>query len=162
MAGASREDVERWTADYVAALGDAELCPGALAAIERHRAAGDRLVLLSASVDLYVPAIGRRFDFDETLCTAVAWRGGVLDGALASENRRGAEKRRCLEALRARHAGVRVTAYGNARSDFEHFAAADEAVLVNAGAGLRRLGRKNGFRTEEWRNKSPLGPVQAA
>jgi phosphatidylglycerophosphatase C len=162
MAGASRGDVERWTADYVAALGEAELCPGALAAIERHRAAGDRLVLLSASVDLYVPAIGRRFGFDETLCTAVAWHGSVLGGALASENRRGAEKRRCLEALRARHPGARVTAYGNARSDFQHFAAADEAVLVNAGPGLRRLARENGFRTEEWRNKSTLGPVQPA
>jgi phosphatidylglycerophosphatase C len=162
VGGAAREPVERWTADYVASLGDAELCPGALAAIAGHRAAGDRLVLLSASVDLYVPAIGRRFGFDESICTGVAWHEGRLDGALSSENRRGAEKRRCVEALRRRHPGARVTAYGNARSDFEHFAAADEAVLVNARPALRRLAVDAGFRTAEWRNKSPPTPVKPA
>jgi phosphatidylglycerophosphatase C len=153
LGGAAREDVQRWTDAYVSALGDAELCPGALAAIARERAAADRLVLLSASIDLYVPAIGRRFGFDETICTEVAWRAGVLDGALATPNRRAGEKRRCIEALRARHPGARLAAFANARSDFEHFAVADEAVLVNAGPALRRAAAGRGYRCEEWRNK---------
>jgi HAD superfamily phosphoserine phosphatase-like hydrolase len=153
MGGAAREAVERWSAAYVGALGDAELCPGALAAIARERAAAGRLVLLSASIDLYVPEIGRRFGFDEVVCTEVAWRGGVLDGALATPNRRAGEKRRCIEALRARHPGARLAAYANARSDFEHFAAADEAVLVNAGPALQRSAARRGYRCEEWRNK---------
>lgn len=154
MGGATRAEVAAWTAEYVAGLGTAELCPGALAAISRHRAAGDRLVLLSASVDLYVPDIGRRLGFDETICTRVAWHEGRLDGALVTENRRGAEKRRCVEALRARHPGAPLAAYGNARSDFDHLAVVDAPVLVNAGAGLRREAARRGFRVEEWRNKS--------
>jgi phosphatidylglycerophosphatase C len=162
MGGAARKDVRAYTAAYVAALGDAELCPGALAAIECHRAAGDRLVLLSASVDLYVPEIGRRFGFDETVCTEVAWQGDRLDGALASENRRDEEKRRCVLALRARHPAVRFAAYGNARSDFAHFEAVEEPVLVNAGPGLRREAESRGYRTAEWRNKTPSPPVQSA
>jgi phosphatidylglycerophosphatase C len=162
MSGATRAEVTEWTQEFVAGLSPAELCPGALEAIVRHRAAGDRLVLLSASVDLYVPDIGRRLAFDETICTGVAWRDGRLDGALVTENRRGAEKRRCVEALRTRHAGVPFAAYGNARSDFDHLAVVDVPVLVNAGAGLRREAGKRGFRVEEWRNKPAAEPVQSA
>jgi phosphoserine phosphatase len=154
--------VRSWSAAYVASLGGAELCPGALDQIARHRAAGDRLVLLSASVDLYVPDIGRRFGFDETICTSIAWSGDRLDGALASENRRGAEKRRCVEDIRARHPGVRILAYANSRSDFDHFAAADEAVLVNAGPGLRREAVARKYSVAEWRNQSQPAPVQPA
>ena len=161
MGGAGRADVKHYSAAYIASLGDAELCPGALARIERHRAGGDRLVLLSASVDLYVPDVGRRFGFDETICTEIAWSGDRLDGRLASENRRAAEKRRCVEALRRRHPGARVVAYGNARSDFDHFAAADEAVLVNAGPSLQREAARLGFATEDWRNKMASAAVQS-
>jgi HAD superfamily hydrolase (TIGR01490 family) len=153
MGGAARADVGAWSADYARSLGDAELWPGALAAIARHRAAGDRLVLLSASVDLYVPEIARRLGFDEAICTEIAWRDGRIDGALATANRRGAEKRRCVEALRARFPGVPFAAYGNARSDFEHLSAVEEPVLVNAGARLRAEGRRIGFHCEDWRNK---------
>jgi phosphatidylglycerophosphatase C len=151
MPGASAEAVHTWTEEYVAGLGDAELCPGGLAAIERHRAAGDRLVLLSASVDLYVPAIGARLGFDETICTEVAWRTGRLDGALTTPNRRGDEKRRCIEGLRGRFSGARFAAYGNSGADFPHLTAVEEPLLVNAGLRLRRAARKLGIRTEEWR-----------
>lgn len=162
MGGAGREAVRAYTAAYVAALGDAELCPGALAAIAAHRSAGDRLVLLSASVDLYVPDIGRRFGFDETLCTGIAWQDDRLDGGLTTENRRGEEKRRCVLELRARFPGARFAAYGNADSDFAHFEAVDEPCLVNAGPSLRREAEKRGYWTAEWRNKTPSPPVQSA
>ncbi len=152
MGGAVKPDIESWTDEYVAALGSAEICPGALAAIERHRSAGDQLVLLSASVDLYVPAIGRRFGFDETVCTEVAWSDGRLDGPLVSENRRAEEKKRCVESLRARFPGVAFAAYGNARSDFPHLQAVEEPVLVNGGAALRREAERLRIATAEWRN----------
>lgn len=151
MGGATREETAAWTAEFVAGLGERELCPGALAAIAGHRGAGDRLVLLSASVDLYVPEIGRRLGFDETICTEVAWRDGRLEGTLASPNRRGPEKRRCVERLRAQAPGSSCIAYANAREDFDHFEAADEAVLVNAGPALRRLAESRGWKTADWR-----------
>jgi phosphatidylglycerophosphatase C len=151
MSGATRDEVDRWTAEFVGSIGLGDLCAGALAAIAGHRASGDRLVLLSASVDLYVPHIGRRFAFDETICTEVAWLDGRLDGGLVTENCRGEEKRRCIDALRARHPGDAIVAYGNAKSDFAHFAVADSAVLVNAGPLLRRDAERRGYRTEEWR-----------
>ena len=151
LGGLERAEVARLTASFL----DARLArltrPQALAAVARHRAQGDWLVLLSASTDLYVPEIGRRLGVDEVICTEVLWRDGRLDGTLVTPNRRGAEKTRCLEALRARHPGARIAAYGNARSDLEHLARADAPLLVNGNARARRAAHRTGVATGEWR-----------
>jgi len=159
MAGRTRAEVGAWTRDFVSGLGEADFCPGALYAILRHQAAGDRLVLLSASVDLYVPAIAARLGFQQAVCTGVAWRGDRLEGSLTTANRRGAEKRRCIEALRARHPGVAISAYGNSGSDIAHLAAVEHPLLVNGGAGARRAARRTGIPVAEWRDKAPAGTV---
>jgi len=159
MAGAGRAEIDAWSDEFVAGLGDADLCPGALAAIARHRAAGDRLVLLSASVDLYVPRIARRFGFDEAICTGVAWRDEKLDGALTTANRRGEEKRRCIGELRARHPACRIAAYANSASDIAHLAAVEEPLLVNGSRRARRRAVRAGIPVADWRNKPAVEPV---
>jgi HAD superfamily hydrolase (TIGR01490 family) len=160
--GATREEVRDWTDAFVAALDDRTLNPGALVAIARHLAAGDRLVLLSASVDLYVPAIGLRFGFAEAICTGIAWSGGFLDGALTTPNRRGAEKLRCIETLRRRFPGAEIAAYGNTAADLEHLAAVEHPMLVNARLKARRQAERMGVSTDDWRNKTPAPPAQSA
>ena len=92
----------------------------ALATVEAHRAAGDHLVLLSASPDLYVPLIGEHLRFERTLCTEVVWDGDRLGGALKTPNRRGEEKVRCLEWLRTQYPDAPIIAYGNSDSDLPH------------------------------------------
>ena len=71
----------------------------ALAAIRRHRDGGHYLVLMSASVDFYVPEFGRQLGFDHVISTEVRWDGDRLDGTLTSPNRRGMEKAHCLREL---------------------------------------------------------------
>lgn len=151
MGGVSRREVEAWAEQFCNSRLPPLLNPGALEAIERHRAAGDRLVLLSASVDLYVPRIARHLGFDEAICTGISWRGDRLEGRLTTENRRGSEKRRCIEALRSRHPGVTFAAYGNAASDLEHLAVVEEPLLVNAGPATRRRASDLGMSFAEWR-----------
>jgi HAD superfamily hydrolase (TIGR01490 family) len=113
--------------------------PAALQAIAAHRLQGDRLLLMSASVDLYVPLIARALGFERDICTRVRWRSdGHLDGRLATANCRGEEKKRCLQALIARQAPQRIYAYGNSGADLPHLALAQYAYLVNPGARLRR------------------------
>ncbi len=152
LGGLRRAEVDAWTTRFCASTLPSLLNPGALAAIERHRDAGDRLVLLSASVDLYVPAIGRRLGFEETVCTGVAWSGETLDGALTTPNRRGAEKAHCIERLRARYPAHRFAAYGNASSDFAHLRLVEEPLLVNAGRSARRQAAELGIRCGDWRD----------
>ncbi len=145
--GAIAAHVER----FLDGLWPRGLRPGALAAIERHRGAGDRLVLLSASPDLYVPRIGARLGFADVVCTHVQWDGERLHGYLATPNRHGPEKRRCIEELRARHPGATFAAYGNAASDLVHLEIVDAPCLVNAGAAARRLATARGIPCDEWR-----------
>jgi HAD superfamily phosphoserine phosphatase-like hydrolase len=150
LGGLGRDEVARLTRGFLDARQAGLVRPAALAAIARHRAAGDWLVLLSASTDFYVCELGARLGFDEVICTEVRWQGDRLDGALLTANRRGAEKTRCLEALRARHPGARITAYANAASDLEHLARADAALLVNGAAGTCRKARRLGLECGRW------------
>ena len=151
MGGADRADVRAWTDAFVRGLPARNAYRGAaLARLARHREAGDVLILLSASPDLYVPAIGAALGVTRTICTEVHWSGDTLEGTLASPNRRGEEKRRCLDALRAQYPGRPFSAYGNSRSDLAHLRAVDRGVLVNGSRAARRAARAAGLETEHW------------
>jgi phosphatidylglycerophosphatase C len=151
LGGFTRTEIDAWTARFVPRLVARGLWRDALACIARHRTRGDRLVLMSASVDLYVPAIARALGFHDTLCTPIRWNGERLDGALAGANLRGAQKARALKQLRDVHPGVTVTAYGNAASDLGHLCLADRGVLVNGGPRTRRAAQHLGLTCVSWR-----------
>jgi len=151
MGGARREQIDAYASEYVRRLEPrGAFRAAALATVEAHRAAGDHLVLLSASPDLYVPRIGEHLRFERTLCTEIAWDGDRLDGALKTANRRGNEKVRCLEWLRTQYPNASIVAYGNSDSDLPHMRRADRAVLVNANGRARRLAAEVGIATADW------------
>jgi phosphatidylglycerophosphatase C len=134
MAGYGRSEIERWTQEFVPNL------------LEHGM-----LVLLSASPDLYVPAIGRALGFAKSLCTGVRWESDRLDGRLTTPNRRDVEKTHCVTALRHEHPGLRLVAYGNAASDLEHLALVDRATLVNGSATARRAAAGLNIDCVTWR-----------
>jgi phosphatidylglycerophosphatase C len=151
MAGDSRTRIDGWAERFVAELRPrGAFRASGLAVLEAHRSAGDRLVLLSAGPDLYVPLIGRLLGFERTVCTEIRWDGDRLDGALRTPNRWGAEKVRCLEQLREDYAHATVTAYGNSSSDIPHLALVERALLVNGNAAARRDAARAGIPTGEW------------
>jgi phosphatidylglycerophosphatase C len=151
LGGCTRSELADWTACFVTELLRHGLIGDALAAIAAHRDAGDHLVLLSASPDIYVPAIGRALGFAQTLCTQVEWRDERLTGRLATPNQRGAEKARTVRALRSQHPHLSIVAYGNAASDLEHLALADRGVLVNGSLQARRAAARSGIVCVTWR-----------
>ena len=150
LGGCTRAELDAWTARFVPRLLAAGVRSDALSCIARHRARGDVLVLMSASVDLYVPAIGHALGFDEVVYTELRWQGERLEGSLAGPNCRGAEKARALKALLGRHPGFEVTAYGNAASDFGHLCLADHGVLVNGSRRTRRIAEGLGLSCATW------------
>lgn len=150
LGGCTRAELDAWTARFVPRLLARGIRPDALACIARHRVRGDVLALMSASVDLYVPAIGRALGFAETLCTPLRWQGERLDGALAGPNCRGAEKARRLMELRRQYPGLEVTAYGNAASDLGHLCLADRGVLVNGNRRTRQAAKGLGLSCIGW------------
>jgi phosphatidylglycerophosphatase C len=139
LGGASRAQLQAWTDQFVPLVVSQGSSPGALSMVKSHRDAGDRLVLMSASTDLYVPQIGAALGFHEVICTGIAFdAAGNLDGALTTPNRRAAEKVRCFQTLKRQHPGLEVIAYGNAGSDLAHLVLADQPRLVNASPATQR------------------------
>jgi phosphatidylglycerophosphatase C len=137
LGGMTREQIAAWTREFVPQLLARGVFRDALTAVRAHLEAGDHLVLMSASVDLYVPDIGRALGFHETVCSRVRWSGDRLDGRLDGPNCRDLEKARQLERIAPRFPGRLIVAYGNSAPDLDHLRLATRAVLVNAPPRLR-------------------------
>ncbi len=138
LGGAPRSSLQQWSEQFVRRLLQRGLHAEARPTLERHRRAGERLLLMSASTDLYVPQICAALGFDDCLCTQLRWReDDRLDGRLASANCRGEEKRRLLAALLERDGSSAVSAYGNSRGDLAHMRLAQTAYLINGGPWVR-------------------------
>jgi phosphatidylglycerophosphatase C len=150
LGGSTRSDIDAWTARFVPRLRARGLFTAAVDRIEQHRRQGAYLVLMSASTDLYVPAVGRALGFAEIICTGVRWDGERLNGELTTPNRRGVEKARCFNVLRKHHSGVATAAFGNAASDLPHLRLADHGVLVNGTSSARRAAARNGITCVDW------------
>jgi phosphatidylglycerophosphatase C len=152
MGGEERSRIDAWADAFVASMtGRGAFRAEALAAVKAHRRSGDRLVLLSASPDLYVPRIGALLGFETTICTEVAWHGERLGGGLRSSNRHGEEKRRCIDALRAQYAGAPIAAYGNSASDLPHLIEVERPLLVNGNSAAKRQAVAAEVPIADWR-----------
>ncbi len=144
LSGVSREEMARWNKRWVPRLLARATHAEARRQLEAHRSTGDHLILMSASPDLYVPAIARALGMNETICTGVRWDGVYLDGKLTTPNRRDEEKLRCVQMLRQRNPDATLTAYGNSSADLPHMRACDRACLVNASGSAVRQASASG------------------
>lgn len=145
LGGQTRARIDEWNGRFIPKLIREGLFADALSRISQHKADGARLVLMSASTDLYVPAVGTALGFDDVICTGVQWNGDRLDGHLTTANRRGREKTRCFEALQGQYPGLTTAAYGNAGTDLDHMRLADQPLLVNASPRAQREATRLGI-----------------
>lgn len=150
MGGSTSAEVAAWTAEFVPHLLARGLFGDAKRAVEAHRSQGDHLVLMSASVDLYVPEIGKALGFSETVCSRVRWNGDRLDGHLVSANCRDVEKVRFFNEIRTRLPDARTIAYGNSTPDLPHLDRADQGWMVNPGGRLRAECERLGISPVHW------------
>jgi phosphatidylglycerophosphatase C len=150
MRGAARTDVDALAREFVRDKIENDCFRDALATIRRHRDARHHLVLMSASVDFYVPEFGRQLGFDQVISTEVKWMGDCLDGTLTSANRRGEEKARCVRQLLHEHGDVDSFAYGNSDSDLPHLRLVKHGQLVNGSLAARRHAAELGVSCVDW------------
>lgn len=150
LRGVHRDELLQTSRVFVAETIRRRCFADALAAIRRHREQGHYLVLMSASVDFYVPEFGRQLGFDQVICTGAAWNGDRFDGTLTTANRRGEEKARCLRELVAERGDTHTFAYGNSDSDLPHLRLARHGLLVNGNTGARRAAATLGVSIAEW------------
>jgi len=150
LRGATRLEIDALSQEFVRQKIARGCFSDALAAIRRHRDGGHFLVLMSASVDFYVPEFGRQLGFDHVISTEVRWEGERLDGSLTSPNRRGMEKARCLRKLLDERKDKDNYAYGNSASDLPHMRLVRHGQLVNGSLAARRSAAKFGIACVDW------------
>jgi HAD superfamily hydrolase (TIGR01490 family) len=106
------------------------LRPHTVDRVDWHRTQGHRLVIVTASLGVYVRPIAERLRFDAVLATELEVDGdGRLTGRLVGANVRGAEKARRLDAWLG-DTPAYVWAYGDSSGDRELWARADRPVRV--------------------------------
>lgn len=115
------------------------LSPDVVDRLNEHLGAGDIVVLVSASFEVYLDPLARLLGVDNVLATRLlVGADGVLTGALDGPNCRGSEKVERLHTwLDQEHGGrsnVHVTAYGDSPGDRELLADADVAHWVTDGS----------------------------
>jgi HAD superfamily hydrolase (TIGR01490 family) len=133
----------------------ANIRPGALAAIERDREQGRRLVMATASYRLYASAIAERLGFDDVIGTgSIIGLDERVHAKIDGENCYGPAKLRMIadwvekSGLKGVHGHVRF--YSDHASDAPVFEWADEPVAVNPHGRLRRLADQRGWAVEDW------------
>lgn len=151
IAGASRSEMVRLTEAFIDQVMAQGLRPGARQAIERHRAAGHDLVMVTACFDFLADRIGRRLGFDAVVSTRASWdEHARLRAAIDGDNCYGAAKIAALQSALPLLKGRHVVVYSDHYTDLPLFDLADEAVAVNPGRRLRRLAAARNWRIEDW------------
>jgi len=138
FSGAPVDDVQPVADAFAADVHASWLRADVLAEFERHLRAGDTVVLVSASFEVYLEPLAERLGANDVLATRLEIdHTGCYSGRLVGTNCRGPEKVRRLHRWLDEHAGgrpsVHVTAYGDSRGDRELLADADEARWVGRG-----------------------------
>ncbi len=101
------------------------LRPSALARIQWHKERGDRLIMVSASLDIYLKPVAEKLGFDNLLCTQLSSYNHLYDGDLVGLNCRGPEKIVRLNELLGSLSKFELYSYGDSTGDKELLKAAD-------------------------------------
>lgn len=152
LGGIDRRTLAAHTAHWIAGFVPRGCFADALAAIRAHQQQGDILILMSASIDVYVPELARALGFAECICTPTGWRtDGRYDGRLTGPNCRGEEKVARFHARLASQPPVRTCAYGNSAPDLPHLQLASRGILVNGSSTVRARAARAGIECVDWR-----------
>jgi len=155
LSGQSREKLELLAQEFADKELSSGVRPGALAQIQKHRDAGDRILIASAGADIIVEAIAERLAIDQVVCTKLAWNNGVCERNFGSPNCYASGKLDMLQKRLEtfddfRREAAHITMYSDSHSDLPCFEYADVGIAVNADMKLRRAAKVYGLETVDW------------
>ena len=152
MKGMTQDQVCEWIelfADRVVSTG---LREGAVSELNKHIDAHACVLLVSASLDIYVNRIGDKLGVHATLCTEVEWdENGQLTGGLKTENCYGQEKIVRLQKWLKQHgAEVVSVAYSDHHSDIPLLSFAEMGVAVSPSKKLAGIIHSSQLKLVHW------------
>lgn len=154
--GHSRQEVEAMAEIFAQNEVATGLRAKALHVLERHKNAGDRILIASAAVDLIVDPIAKRLGIDEVVCTKMAYcQGGYLEKKLGSANCYGQGKLDMVKSYLAQDADFKrdhthITMYSDSRSDLAILCWADVGIAVHPSPRLAKCVDEHGFEVQTW------------
>jgi HAD superfamily hydrolase (TIGR01490 family) len=150
LAGRSEDELKPLAAAFAAEVVKTGLRPRAREVIEAHRAAGHRLAVASAAVDLIVDPLCDALGIETQLCTSMLWEDGVLQDRFGGPNCYADEKERQVRKLLSHDGGTLQAFYSDHVSDAGLLRLAVKGVAVNPSPALKALAAAEGLETADW------------
>jgi len=153
LQGTGEQPVRERTIRFYEELVRSRFRPGALRALEEHRSAGDRLVLLTSSSGYLSELVARDLGLDAVLCNRFEVdAAGIYTGRPLGEVCFGEGKRSYARAYASR-AGVPLSAcafYTDSYSDLPVMEVVGRPVAVHPDRRLRREALRRGWPVVDW------------
>ena len=152
LSGSSEAALRQRSHDFWHADVFDKIRPGARVAIGEHRAAGDRLVLLTTSSSYLGEVAAEALGLDDVLCNRFEVVDGCFTGRLIEPLCFGTGKRVHAQQLAA-EAGVSLqdcTFYTDSYSDLPALEVVGQPVVVHPDPRLARVARKRGWPVQDW------------
>lgn len=131
MGGEPRARIEAWVTRFVDDLLVEAMREEGLERLRAYQREGVRVILASASFDVYVRQVAEKLGIDEVLATRVAWNSRDRLVGMDGENCRDDEKLRRVKALDDMpDDGIGVAAYSDSHADLPLLAWAAQGVAV--------------------------------
>lgn len=159
MGGASEADIVARTRTFYDEEVARTFRPKAEEVVERHRARGDTLALLSSTSIYLANPVMAALRLDHALCNRFEVRDGLLTGRAIGTLCFGPGKLDHLREL-ADRLGERLedaTFYTDSASDLAVLEAVGTPVAVHPDPTLSRLAQKRGWRVEDWGSTEKRG-----
>lgn len=141
----AREFAESWLRS--------KLYPEALAQIHWHKKEQHEVVLLSASLNIYLEVLAEAVEAKKLICTKLLEGSNCLTGDIQGLNCKGQEKlRRLLEEYRGHDVDWnRSYTYSDSLSDLPILERVGNVVAVNPSSRLARIAAKRHWQIEHWK-----------
>ena len=153
LQGTDEQPIRERTIRFYEELVRSQYRPGALRAVEEHRSAGDRLVLLTSSSGYMAELVARDLGLDAILCNRLEVdAAGCYTGRPLGEVCFGEGKRSHAQA-HAAEAGVPLSAcafYTDSYSDLPVMEVVGRPVAVHPDRRLRREALRRGWPVVDW------------
>lgn len=153
LVGRTVEEVAYVATPFVEDVIEPLIFTDAMRCIARHRAAGDRILIISATPTFLVSAIAERLGVEDVIGTDLAlahgFYSGAIDGIAAAREGKVTKLQHWLEEQAQPLAGAHF--YSDSRNDLPLLAHVDHPHAVNPDALLRERAEQQGWEILTWR-----------
>lgn len=149
LGGESRERVARWAERYADYVYQTAMRPSGLRWLHWHQKRGDRVIIASASFDVYVNLLAEYLGVDEVLATHMRWDEHDRVAGIDGRNCRDSEKLIRVQALLGGD-GSGVTAYSDSHADVPLLTWAESGIAVCPSRRLTHQVAGLGLEVQHW------------